>query len=296
LRLGAEFYFLTVGGFADLISEQFVHWLTAILLGVLLLMQLAFLRESLYPRRHMYRPMPATAISSDCVAAAASSRHAYERWGYRLRDASAVPLPRTAALPFLLLRPVPGLRHPKPWDAAVRFVRMFRFAAVVLAVVTYNALWYMWISAVLGMMPAAYAQYPPHIQGLLATGLLLGTLVAELCVSGRLSDVIVARLARRNDSVRVAEMRLWLAYPAALLSAGSVFPSFFFFCFTLPHVLLLRCLTKGDENIVGLTLWGVSIDQRYHWMVGQIAFFLCEFRTLKSLRKDAQNQIHNQAA
>lgn len=26
--------------------------------------------------------------------------------------------------------------------------------------------------------------------------------------------------------------------------------------------------------IVGLILWGISIDQEYHWMVGQIAFFL----------------------
>jgi hypothetical protein len=88
----------------------------------------------------------------------------------------------------------------------------------------------MWISAVLGMMLAAYAQYPLNVQGLLALGLLLGTLVAELCVSGRLSDVIVARLARHNAGMRVAEMRLWLAYPAALLSAGSVFC--FFFPFT----------------------------------------------------------------
>ena len=39
-------------------------------------------------------------------------------------------------------------------------------------------------------------------------------------------------------------MRLWLAYPAALLSA------------------------------IGLILWGVSIDQGYHWMVGQVAFFV----------------------
>jgi hypothetical protein len=28
--------------------------------------------------------------------------------------------------------------------------------------------------------------------------------------------------------------------------------------------------------IVGLILWGVSIDQRYHWMVGQVAMFLCK--------------------
>jgi hypothetical protein len=41
-------------------------------------------------------------------------------------------------------------------------------------------------------------------------------------------------------------MRLWLGYPAAVVSS------------------------------VGLVLWGVSVDKDWHWMVGQIAFFLCK--------------------
>lgn len=41
-------------------------------------------------------------------------------------------------------------------------------------------------------------------------------------------------------------MRLWLVYPAALLTA------------------------------VGLVIWGVSVDRAYHWMVGQVAFALCK--------------------
>ena len=28
--------------------------------------------------------------------------------------------------------------------------------------------------------------------------------------------------------------------------------------------------------IVGLIIWGCSIDKNYHWMVGQVAFFLCK--------------------
>lgn len=27
---------------------------------------------------------------------------------------------------------------------------------------------------------------------------------------------------------------------------------------------------------VGLILWGISIEKDYHWMVGQVAFFLCK--------------------
>lgn len=59
-----------------------------------------------------------------------------------------------------------------------------------------------------------------------------------------MSDWIVLKLAAKNGGIKVAEMRLWLAYPAALLTA------------------------------VGLILWGISIDQGYHWMVGQVAFAL----------------------
>ncbi|KAL9632231.1 MAG: hypothetical protein Q9164_005450 [Protoblastenia rupestris] len=94
------------------------------------------------------------------------------------------------------------------------------------------------------MFPAAYPTYTPQIQGLLFLGLLLGTLFSEAFCSGRLSDWIASKLAARNYGIRTPEMRLWLAYPAALLSA------------------------------VGLIVWGISIDKQYHWMVGQIALFI----------------------
>lgn len=74
------------------------------------------------------------------------------------------------------------------------------------------------------MIPAAYPQYTPLIQGLLFLGLLVGTVVSEVCCSGRLSDYIVKRLAKRNGGVRVAEMRLWLVYPAVFVTAGSFPP------------------------------------------------------------------------
>jgi hypothetical protein len=51
-------------------------------------------------------------------------------------------------------------------------------------------------------------------------GLILGTLFTEAFCSGRLSDWIVLKLAKKNGGVKVAEMRLWLAYPGALLSAS----------------------------------------------------------------------------
>ena len=41
-------------------------------------------------------------------------------------------------------------------------------------------------------------------------------------------------------------MRLYLGFPAAIISS------------------------------IGLVLWGLSVDGNWHWMTGQVAFFLCK--------------------
>ena len=94
------------------------------------------------------------------------------------------------------------------------------------------------------MVPAAYAEKSTTTQGLLYIGIAVGLLVGELVCSGNLSDIICARLAKRNDNVRTPEMRLCTVYPGIIFGA------------------------------IGSMLWGISIDQDWHWMVGQIAFFL----------------------
>ncbi|KAI9893376.1 MAG: hypothetical protein M1814_006672 [Vezdaea aestivalis] len=223
-----------VGGFIDLVSPEWVQWLTAIFFGVLLVLELAFMPETLYPRNQMLSRLPLEEHVDFGVSA--------EK--VKLASASDVELPRTKQLFFLNVKPVPGMRHPKPWDSLVRFLLTFKFPAVVIAVCGYCFLWYWWILTLITEIPFAYPQYKPNIQGLLFIGLLLGTLFAEVFLSGWLSDLIVLRLAKRNNGVKVAEMRLWLVYPAVLFSA------------------------------IGLILWGISIDKAYHWIVGQIAFFL----------------------
>lgn len=97
------------------------------------------------------------------------------------------------------------------------------------------------------MEPAAYANDSLQIQGLLFIGMFVGVIAAEVLCSGRLSDRIMAILAKRNNNQRVPEMRLWLGYPAAIISA------------------------------IGLLLWGLSVDYHWHWVVGQVAFFLCKY-------------------
>lgn len=102
------------------------------------------------------------------------------------------------------------------------------------------------VTSITTLVPDAYAQYSPEIQGALLLGLLVGLLAAELVCSGALSDSIMVKLAKKNNGKRVPEMRLWLGLPAAVLSS------------------------------VGLVLWGLSVDGEWHWITGQVAFFFCK--------------------
>lgn len=77
-------------------------------------------------------------------------------------------------------------------------------------------------------------------------GLIVGTVASEILCSGRLSDWLIIRLAKQNNNIKTPEMRLWLSYPAAILTA------------------------------VGMIVWGVSVDKNYPWIVGQVALALCE--------------------
>ncbi|KAI9751275.1 MAG: hypothetical protein M4579_006128 [Chaenotheca gracillima] len=225
-----------IGGFIDLVNQFWIDWLTAILFGVLLILEIFLLPETLYPRNHMLSRMPAVRAGSIATD--------IEKVGVQKSNAGEVDLKRTKKLFFFNFKPVPGMRHPKAWDSFTRFALSFKFIVVVVAVFIYCFAWYWWILSIITMIPSAYIQYSPQAQGLLFLGLLLGTWFSEILCSGRLSDYIVFKLAKRNNGIRVAEMRLWLAYPAALLSA------------------------------IGLIIWGISVDKAYHWIVGQIALFL----------------------
>ena len=226
-----------IGGFLNIVSTAWVQWFLAILFAVLLILEALFMPETLYPRNHMLKQLPMATASDETGVD-------IEKVGRRRSDASAVSLRRTKKLGYLNVKPVPGMRHPKVWDASIRFLFTFKFLAVSVAVLAYCYTWYWWILSVITMLPAAYPDYSPQIQGLLFIGLLLGTLFAEVFLGGTLSDWLVTRMATKNGGVRMPEMRLWLIYPAGLLSA------------------------------LGLIIWGISVDRMYHWMVGQVAFFI----------------------
>jgi multidrug resistance protein len=146
-----------VGGFMDLAGQVWIQWLTAILFGVILLAQLAFLPETLYPRNlmliraNMSGPVVNAADKEATLAMSSSDIGSH--------------VPRTKQLFFINVKPVPGMRHPKPTDTLVRFFKTFKYAAVPISVITYCFGWYWWVLSVITVIPVAYIDYSPQTQG-----------------------------------------------------------------------------------------------------------------------------------
>jgi hypothetical protein len=204
----------------NLVSASWINWFNAILFALLLLLELFFMPETLYPRNKMLQQMPRLDGSIALPSDIEKQRGDDTATSMSPAKTLSSELCRTKNLPFINWRPIPGMRHPKLWDSITRFVLAFQLPAVVIAVVGYCFAWYWWVLSVITMIPAAYATYTPLIQGLLFLGLFLGTLLSEIGCSGRLSDFIVEKLSKRNGNIRVPEMRLWLAYPAILITTG----------------------------------------------------------------------------
>jgi hypothetical protein len=206
-----------VGGCLNLVSAAWINWFNAILFGTLFVLEIFFMPETLYPRTLMLTRMPKTPSpsSSDIEQPQSESKPTTTT-----NEDDEDNIPRTKSLPYLNIFPIPGLKTPALYTTITRFLYTFTLPIIPLSVLGYSFLWYWWVLSVITMVPAAYPQYSPLIQGLLFLGLLLGTVISEICCSGRLSDLIVKKLAKRNGGVRVAEMRIWLAFPAIVLTAG----------------------------------------------------------------------------
>ncbi|RDW63117.1 putative MFS transporter [Aspergillus mulundensis] len=200
------------GGFLNLVSAAWINWFNAILFGALLLFELFLMPETLYPRAAMLKRMPAasTTTSTADIEQPPSTPSSPEK----------VDIPRTKSLPFLNIRPLPSLPYTPIYTVPLRVLALFKTPTIPLAVLGYSFLWYWWVLSIITVIPSAYPGYSPLIQGLLFVGLLLGTVLSEAFASGSVSDVLVTKLARRNGGVRVAEMRIWGAYPAIGLTAA----------------------------------------------------------------------------
>ncbi|KAI6779418.1 MFS transporter [Emericellopsis cladophorae] len=221
-----------IGGFVSTVGDEWIQWLCAILFVVILVLEVAFLPETLYPRRLMQARYESRGAINE--KSPRNMETAVDDNGPR----------RTKSLALANVMPVPGVKHPKPWDTLIRFVKTFKYLVVTVSIMAYCFGWYWWVLSVVTLIPIAYPTFSPQSQGLLYIGLIVGTIVSEVLCSGRLSDWLIIQLVKRSDRPKTPEMRLWFAYPAAVLTA------------------------------VGMIVWGVSVDKGYHWMVGQVALAL----------------------
>lgn len=145
-----------IGGFVNMAGHQWIQWLSAILFGLILLAELFFNPETLYPRHFILAERHGTVMPAS-------------QDGEKAMTASWVPknamVRKTKQLSFANLSPVPGIKHLKLYDTIVRFVKTFKYIVVPLSIITYCFGWYWWVLSVVTLVPVAYASYEAHIQG-----------------------------------------------------------------------------------------------------------------------------------
>lgn len=141
-----------IGGFVDLAGAAWIQWLTAILLGVVLIAEIFFLPETLYPRKTM--------LERNERATVAAGNEKMPGFSQEVEGPK-----RTKTLGLVSIKPVPGMRHPKVWDTIVRFLKTFKYVVVPIAVLTYCFGYYWWVLSVITLIPVAYATYSPQTQG-----------------------------------------------------------------------------------------------------------------------------------
>lgn len=147
-----------IGGFVNIAGYAWIQWLSAILFGVILVIELIFLPETLYPRDLMLTAgIGPSSVPMDEKTAAPGTP--VQGWP---------DIRRTKKLPFISITPVPGARHPKLYDTLLRFCLTFQYAVVPMAVMTYCFGWYWWVLSVVTLLPIAYEMYTPQIQGQVA--------------------------------------------------------------------------------------------------------------------------------
>ncbi|KAF2019827.1 major facilitator superfamily transporter [Aaosphaeria arxii CBS 175.79] len=205
-----------ISGFTALANQYWAGYHVVIAFAIPLCYEMFFMRETLYPRQLILDREQAQQDISD--------------------------IKRTTDIRFWHITKIPGVNHPPAYQNIIHFFKLLEHPRLLCAILPFVFLLYWWIMSLLTMVPAAYATYSVQAQGLMFLGLAIGLIGAELLISGRLSDVIVSRLALRNNGVRTPEMRLYLGYPAIVLGA------------------------------VGLVVWGCAIDYAWHWVVGQVGF------------------------
>lgn len=112
-------------------DQYWVAWLTAILFGVLLVAEIFFLPETLYPRKLILSRLPTTTtevgLGDDPEKTSAKV---------------SLDIKRTKNLPFVNFTKIAGIEHPKPWDAFMQFCKLWSFPNIAVSVFFYCFAWF----------------------------------------------------------------------------------------------------------------------------------------------------------
>lgn len=149
-----------IGGFIQVVDYKWVQWLTAILFGIVLVAELLFMPETLYPRDFM---LAATARAASAPAASSTETtdgtvdekkgvlsepsekpSAASEAGQPVPElpAEVAAIKRTKTLPYVNVLPVPALKYPKPWDSVIRFLKTFKFVVLPISIGVFCFGWY----------------------------------------------------------------------------------------------------------------------------------------------------------
>ena len=148
-----------IGGFVGGAGDRWIQWLSAILFGVILLAELFFLPETLYPRRLMLAGTHGVGLQTTAQPGSDEKTMVVDS------NKHVVELRRTKKLPFANVVPRPGIRHPRLYDTVIRFVKTFKYMVVPISIMTYCFGWYWWVLSVVTVVPIAYETFSAQSQG-----------------------------------------------------------------------------------------------------------------------------------
>ncbi|KAM0282488.1 hypothetical protein ACHAQH_003002 [Verticillium albo-atrum] len=231
---GSNYFAPVICGFiADYQGWQWVFYWPAIFLAFVFVFLFLFMEETNYNRKSTAAVVEAPSLAADSlmdgktVSAEAAPPIASE-------TGEMYSAPKTFVQKMSLWQPSPGQNMP---SRALRSLSFLSWPVIFYAGFSYGSylIWFNVLNATASIILSGEPyNFAPSMVGLSYLSCFIGVILGSL-ISGRLSDWLTIKLARRNNGVMEAEHRLW------------------------PFVLCVVAVPGG------LVLWGVGAAHGIHW-------------------------------
>ncbi|KAH6866160.1 major facilitator superfamily domain-containing protein [Thelonectria olida] len=303
---GAYLFFVATGAFLGPVASGYVvqnqgwrwiWWWCAILLGVGLICILFFFEESKYTplidaepensnspntqpiegRQEAIQHESSLAISKDD-----HNNHLIERTRSEVHFDHTIPIKSYRQRMRLVNKTDGSILH----NFYQPFILLFTFPAVAYTALTYAST--IAVFAIVTSVQAVYLLQPPYnfapsAIGLMSLAPFIGTFPG-IFYGGYLNDISIMWLSKRNGGIYEPEMRLWLALPLAILTAGSVLMAGLGIAYTVPWPLVafgfgLLGFNLGATGSIALSY---SMDC-YHDIIGDAMVGVVFSRNLLSV-------------